>query len=89
MVVVVVVEGGGSREMVGGRGLLLSQRSVLTLISVSIRSTPSLSQYHLKKKKKKKKGKKKKKESGHSAKSAGGWLQLNTHVPHVRAFSMK
>ena len=27
------------------------------------------------------------KDPGHSAKSAGGWLQLNTHAPYVRGFA--
>ena len=42
---------------------------LLTLISVSVPSTPVLSQ-----------------NPGHSAKSAGGGLQLNTHVPYICSF---
>ena len=38
-----------------------------------IRSTPVLPQEHVK-------------DPGHSAKSAGGRLQLNTHTPYVRGF---
>ena len=39
-----------------------------------IRSTPVLPQQHVK-------------DPGHSAKSAGGWLQLNTRTPYVRGFA--
>ena len=39
-----------------------------------IRSTPVLPQYHLK-------------DPSHSAKSAGGRLQLNTHTPYVCGFA--
>ena len=40
----------------------------------SIRSTPVLPQLHVK-------------DPGHSAKSAGGRLQLNTHTPYVCGFA--
>ena len=43
---------------------------VLTLISNAIRSTPVLLQYHMK-------------DPGHSAKNAGGRLQLSTYVPSL------
>ena len=39
-----------------------------------IRSTPVLPQWHIK-------------DHGHSAKSAGGRLQLNTHTPYVCGFA--
>ena len=39
-----------------------------------VRSTPVLPQYHVK-------------DPGHSAKSVGGWLQLNTHAPYVCGFA--
>ena len=42
--------------------------------NVSIHSTPVLPQQHVK-------------DPGHSAKSAGGRLQLNTHTPYVCGFA--
>ena len=42
--------------------------------NVGIRSTPVLPQEHVK-------------DPGHSAKSAGGRLQLNTHTPYVCGFA--
>ena len=52
--------------------LLLDKFSVLT--HFGIRSTPVLLQQHVK-------------DPGHSAKSAGGRLQLNTHAPYVCGFA--
>ena len=53
--------------------LLQGPLSVLTLISVSVPS-PVLPQQHVK-------------DPGHSAKRAGGRLQLNTHTPYVCGFA--
>ena len=53
--------------------LLRGQLSVLTLISVSV-PPPVLPQQHVK-------------DPSHSAKSAGGRLQLNTHTPYVCGFA--
>ena len=54
----------------GENFLLQGQLSVLTLISISV---PPLCYRHVK-------------DPGHSAKSAGGRLQLNTHTPYVCGF---
>ena len=53
--------------------LLQGRLSVLTVISVSV-PPPVLRQEHVK-------------DPGHSAKSAGGRLQLNTHTPYVCGFA--
>ena len=57
----------------GGR-LFFSRVDFLFGFYFGIRSTPVLPQLHVK-------------DPGHSAKSAGGRLQLNTHTPYVCGFA--
>ena len=71
--------GGGERSRVripaGAAGEFSSPESTFYADSYfGIRSTPVLPQYHVK-------------DPGHSAKSAGGRLQLNTHTPYVCGFA--
>ena len=59
----------------GAAGEFSSPRSTFCADSYfGIRSTPVLPQQHVK-------------DPGHSAKSAGGRLQLNTHTPYVCGFA--
>ena len=63
------------RVPAGAAGEFSSPESTFCADSHSgIRSSPVLPQWHVK-------------DPGHSAKSAGGRLQLNTHVPYVCGFA--
>ena len=70
-----MIERSQIRVPVGGAGefFFQCQLSVLTLISASV-STPVLPQKHVK-------------DPGHSAKRAGGRLQLKTHALYVCGFA--
>ena len=70
-----MIERSRVRIPAGAAGELFSPGSTLCADSYFvIRSTPVLLQLHVK-------------DPGHSAKSAGGRLQLNTHTPYVCGFA--
>ena len=66
------------RKVAGSKSLLerreFSSPGSTFCADIGIRSTPVLPQKHVK-------------DPGHSAKSAGGRLQLNTHTPYVCGFA--
>ena len=69
-----MIEGSRVRIPVGAAGEFSSPGSVFCADSnVGIRSTPVLLQYHVR-------------DPGHSAKSEGGRLQLNTYTPYLCVF---
>ena len=69
-----VIEMSWVRVLPAAAGELFSSGQLSVLIHFGIRSTPVLPQYHVK-------------YPGHSAKSAGGRLELNTHTPYACGFA--